>query len=154
MTKLEELFGILPTLTFHENDLSTEVYENFKTEVDISSRQYFNNPASRRNRTLETIFQNTWNGLVAEKYLIQEHGFVNDNQSYRDVKKNTIGTEIKTAVSSKSKQDSLDRLDNAKTKHDYVIFFRRKGKEYQIESLHQYDFDKNKYVQIESYCVY
>lgn len=153
MTKLEELFGILPTLTFHENDLSTEVYENLKTEVDISSRQYFNNPASRRDRTLETIFQNTWNGLVAEKYLIQAHGFINDNQSYRDLKKNTIGTEIKTAVSLKSRQDSLDRLNKAKTKHDYVIFFYRKGKEYKVQSLYQYNIDKNKYVLIEEYSV-
>ena len=155
MTKLEELFGLSPNLAFHENDLHPDVYENLVTEVDQKSKQYYSNPHSNGDRDLATIRFNTWTGMVAEKFLIQEHGFTQDHGKFRDLKKNLLQAEIKTATSEASKQRILNKLQNVrKTKYDHVIMFKRTGKSYSVESYHRYDHDKNKYVQIESYCVY
>ena len=155
MTKLEELFGISADLSFHENDLHQNVYLNLLTEVEEKSLQYFKSPYSNGGRSLETIYFNTWTGMVAEKYLIQEYGFKQDFGKYRDLEKNSRRAEIKTAANEESRNRILDKLQNVrKTKYENVIFFNRKGKQYRIESYYQYNFNEKKYVQIENYGVY
>lgn len=155
MTELEQLFGLPSDLTFHENDLHSDVYEKLVVEVDQKSKQYYSNPHSNGNRDLATIRSNTWTGMVAEKFLIQEHNFTQDYGKFRDLKKNGLQAEIKTAASEDSKKTILDKLQNVrKTKYDHVIMFKRTGKTYCVESYHRYDHIKQKYVQIESYCVF
>lgn len=154
MLIIEELFNISPQLSFHENDLSEETYASLKIEVEKLANQYYDSPFSRYGRTLDEIRINTWNGMVAEKYLIESHGFEQNLEKYRDLKKNTFKIEIKTSTTLNSKNKILKKLHTATTKHDHVLMFNRNGKEYQIESYHQYDPIKKEYNEIENYGVY
>lgn len=145
-TLVEERFGIDPNLEFTSDDLNEDVYNRLKKETEEKARQFFNNEASRRGRSLEVIEKNTWDGMVAEKYLIQELGMSNDPGMWRDLKIGKYRLEVKTFASVQSKYKTIMHLEeDRKTKYDHVVFFYRDGNKYKMDSYYTYDHDKGVY---------
>ena len=151
-TLVEERFGINPYLEFTSEDLNSDVYDRLKEETEEKAKQFFNNEASRRGRTLELIEKNTWDGMVAEKYLIQELGMADDPGMWRDLKVGDYRLEVKTFSSAQSKYNTIMHLENSrKTKYDHVVFFYREGNKYKMDSYYTYDHDKEVYVLEENF---
>ena len=60
--------------------------ERLERMVERESLAIFNSPLSRRNRDLETIKFSVRQGKVAELYLIENHGYMESNIKWHDLK--------------------------------------------------------------------
>ena len=81
------------------------------------SKKIFSKESTRRGRTLDVIYKANLQSQIAERRLIEEHGFVNDPRDFMDViyKGNTI--DVKTSVRSilATKNEIIDELSKRKT---------------------------------------
>lgn len=145
MTLVEERFGISPELTFTSDDLDKDVYENLVKEVEEKSKQFFNSEVSRRGRTLEHIRRNTWDGMVAEKFLIQKLDLIDDKGKWRDLKNSKYRLEVKTFATPEMKYEIILKLEKRKTKYDHVVMFYRQGNSYKTDSYYTYNWETEKY---------
>jgi len=90
-------------------------------------------------RSFETIVKNTYDGLFAEYYLVNQLEFKTDDHKWKDlVSANGIKTEVKTFAPG-GKQKHIEHLqNNRKTKYSFVIMFERTGKSYRFDSAWSY----------------
>jgi len=99
------------------------------------------------------VYNDTYNGLAAEHYMVEEYGYTNDDRKYKDLFA-PCGTsvEIKSGSSEETIQKHIETLTERKSwgpKYDisdYVICFLRDNKTYTCHSLWQWD--GNNYVKV------
>ena len=94
----------------------------------------------KNGRTDEQVYRDTYNGLAAERWLIEYRGYENVPEKYKDVKKNGVEVEVKTNTTDQKEQSQLMALTERKKSTwanvpDYVISFRRKADQYTVNRL-------------------
>jgi len=98
----------------------------------------------KKGRTDEQVYRDTYNGLAAERWLIEYHGYENIPEKYKDVKKDGVEVEVKTNTSDQTEESQLKALTERKKSTwanvpDHVISFRRKGDHYTVNRLMKWD---------------
>lgn len=100
-------------------------------------------PCSRR--TDKEVYYDTYNGLAAERYMIEVHGYKNDERKYKDLwSPCATSVEVKTAASIETLESQIASLKERKgwptaDISDYVVCFFRKNKSYTCHSLWQWN---------------
>ena len=150
--KIREIFGLNPQISFNKTDLSKDAMLALVEESTDLARKILNGTSSQdfggRQRTLSEIQLNTFDGLLAEHYLISNLGWSKDNGRWKDViSPNGIPVEIKTysSLSPSKKQAHINNLEKRKTKYEHVLMFKRTGGVYTYDSYWTFNKAKNKY---------
>ena len=101
-------------------------------------------------RSDDQIYNDTFNGLAAEHYMMDTYGYTNDDRKYKDLF-SPCGTsvEIKTAASEEGLQNQVNSLKERKNYpkewgfdiSDYVISFLRNGNDYVCHALWEWNGD-------------
>ena len=101
-------------------------------------------------RSEEQIYNDTFNGLAAEHYMMDTYDYTNDDRKYKDLF-SPCGTsvEIKTAASEEGLQNQVNSLKERKNypkewkfdNSDYVISFLRNGNDYVCHALWEWNGD-------------
>ena len=106
-------------------------------------------------------YENTYNGLAAEHYMMEHHDYINNLEDYQDVFSPCFTpVEIKSRVSVPYIHDALEELSERKEwkKPDgtlyakvpeYVIAFLRKGEEYMCHSFWTWNKENKKFECVE-----
>lgn len=109
---------------FHKNEVDKELLHE---SVMREAPGIYKNNNARRCRTWEEVYSDTEQGHVAELWLIQNAGFINDEEKYMDVKYNGETVEIKTSRKNENKIKTYVNLLNKKRSTmntaNYVIQF-------------------------------
>ena len=105
-------------------------------------------------RSDKEVYYDTYNGLAAERYMIEAHGYKNDKRKYKDLWSPCMtSVEIKSGASIETIESQLKALKERKSwgpKYDisdYVICFLRKNKSYTCHSL--WKWNGTEYVNVE-----
>lgn len=122
--------------TFELADIDLDQLEK---HVSLEYVKFLGDPDDKRSD--QQIYNDTYNGLAAERYMIEYHGYENDDRKYKDLFspcRNPV--EIKSAASLETMQKQLDSLKKRKgwglDIADYVICFLRDNKSYTCHSLY------------------
>ena len=96
-------------------------------------------------RSEEQIYNDTFNGLAAEHYMMDTYGYTNDDRKYKDLF-SPCGTsvEIKSSVSEEGLQNQINSLTERKSWadiSDYVVSFLRNGNDYVCHALWEWNGD-------------
>ncbi len=96
-----------------------------------------------------STYENTFNGMAAEHYMIEHYDYKNDPGDYKDVltpcKKEV---EIKSRIKEEYIYEEIEKLTDRKkwgTVADHVIAFLRKGEEYTCHSIWRWNDETNRY---------
>ena len=125
--------------TFELSDIDLDALEKHVSE---EYEKFLNNPNDTRSEN--QIYFDTYNGLAAEHYMIEEYGYTNDDRPYKDLFA-PCGTsvEVKSAAHLETLQRQLESLKERKgwgyDVADYVISFLRDDKSYTCHSLWQWN---------------
>lgn len=107
----------------------------------------YNKPSTRRDRTLENIVETVLYGHVAEKYLIDYHGFSDDPRPYKDVI-NTNGdpVEVKVTEGDYYVPYVLERAEKAASeswrkypKLLYIFIGNKNTLDYELHSIYEWN---------------
>ena len=134
--------------TFELSDIDLDVLEKHVAEEYV---KFLDNPNDSRPQ--KQIYFDTYNGLAAEHYMVEEYGYTNDDRPYKDVFSPCgISVEVKSAASEETLQGQIASLKERKSwgpKYDisdYVICFLRDNKSYTCHSLWQWN--GNDYIEV------
>lgn len=141
---------------FSRNDLTEESKKRITEEAIRITKGIIDGGVARdslqgRHRTFEDIQRDCENGLVAEQYLIQEHGYRDNPRMWHDViSPQDIEVEIKTFRYNyhQTKFEHILKLESRKTKYPHVVMFMRTEDVYTFDSYFKYNYDKNQYDQV------
>lgn len=107
---------------------------------------FLNNPKDRRSD--DQIYSDTFNGLAAEHYMMDNYDYSNDDRDYKDLFA-PCGTsvEIKTATTEQGILNQIQALKERKNYpkdwgfniSNYVVSFLRNGNDYVCHSLWEWD---------------
>lgn len=106
-------------------------------------------------RSEEQIYNDTFNGLAAEHYMMDTYGYTNDERKYKDLFSPCgVSVEIKTAASEEGLENQINSLKERKNYpkewgfdiSDYVISFLRNGNDYVCYML--WEWNGTDYVQV------
>ena len=125
--------------TFELADIDLDQLEK---HVSLEYVNFLDNPNDQR--TEQQIYYDTYNGLAAERYMIEYHGYENDDRKYKDLFspcRNSV--EIKSAASLETMQKQLSSLKERKgwglDIADYVVCFLRDNTSYTCHSLYMWN---------------
>lgn len=103
------------------------------------SRGIYNNPYTRRNRTLQEVIRMTLQGHILEQYLIDKHGFIDNTEMYMDlITPNDIKVDCKTIKKTSFNISYIDKIKND-------MINKNKKYNYNVKYLIIYIVDGNKY---------
>ena len=148
----------LNEVEFTRNDLTNESLTRIKEEAIRMTKGIIEGGVSRdslqgRHRTFEDIQRDCENGLVAEQYLIQEHGYRNNPKMWHDIiSPQDIEVEVKTFRYNytQTKFEHILKLEYKKTKYPHVVMFMRTEDVYTFDSYFKYNYEKEQYDQVPS----
>ncbi len=96
-------------------------------------------------RSEEQIYNDTFNGLAAEHYMMDTYGYTNDERKYKDLFSPCgVSVEIKTAASEEGLENQINSLTERKSWadiSDYVISFLRNENDYVCHALWEWNGD-------------
>ena len=96
-----------------------------------------------------STYENTYNGLAAEHYMMEHHDYINNLEDYQDLFSPCFTPiEIKSRVSVPYIHDALEELSERKKWAkipEYVIAFLRKGEEYMCHSFWIWNKENTKF---------
>ena len=124
--------------TFSIADLDIDKLEKHTLQEYVL---FLDNPKDKRSE--EQIYNDTFNGLAAEHYMMDTYGYTNDDRKYKDLFA-PCGTsvEIKTSVSEEGLLNQINSLTERKSWadiSDYVISFLRNGNDYACYALWEWN---------------
>lgn len=134
---------------FELADIDLDALEKHVSLEYVKFLEYEN--TKEKPRSEKQIYFDTYNGLAAEHYMIEKHGYSNDDRKFKDLfSPCNTEVEIKTAASEATLQKQLDSLKQRKgwgyDVANYVICFLRVNKTYTCHSL--WKFDGNDYIEV------
>ena len=146
----------LNEVKFTRNDLTEESEKRITEEAIKMTKGIIDGGISRdslqgRHRTFEDIQRDCENGLVAEQYLIQEHGYRNNPKMWHDIiSPQDIEVEIKTFRYNytQTKFEHILKLEYRKTKYPHVVMFMRTEDVYTFDSYFKYNYETEQYNQV------
>jgi hypothetical protein len=132
-------------------DFHIKIGDTFSiTDVDLDKLEkhtlqeyvlFLNKPKDKRSK--DQIYNDTFNGLAAEHYMMDTYGYTNDNRKYKDLfSPCRTSVEIKTATSEKRILKVISDLTERKSWaniSNYVIAFLRHGNDYVCHSLWEWN---------------
>tara|TARA_R110001632_G_scaffold43395_3_gene110240 strand:+ start:1053 stop:1514 length:462 start_codon:yes stop_codon:yes gene_type:complete len=132
-------------------DFHIQIGDTFSiTDVDLDKLEkhtlqeyvlFLNKPNDKRSK--DQIRSDTFNGLAAEHYMMDNYGYTNDNRKYKDLFSPCgKSVEIKTATSEERILKVIGQLTNRKSWagiSNYVIAFLRQGNDYVCHSLWEWN---------------
>ena len=102
---------------------------------------FLNKPNDKRSKN--QIYNDTFNGLAAEHYMMDTYDYTNDDRKYKDLFAPCgISVEIKTAASEEGLLNQINSLTKRKSWadiSDYVISFLRNGNDYVCHALWEWN---------------
>ena len=139
----------LSEVEFTRNDLTEESHNRIKEEAIKMTKGIIEGGVSRnslqgRPRTFQDIQRDCETGLVAEQYLIQEHGYRDNPKMWHDkISPQDVEVEIKTFRYNyiQTKFEHILKLEYRKTKYPHVIMFMRTEDVYTYDSYYQYNYE-------------
>ena len=136
--------------TFSIADLDLDKLEKHTLEEYVL---FLDNPKDKRSE--EQIYNDTFNGLAAEHYMMDTYGYTNDDRKYKDLfAPCNTSVEIKTAASEEGLLNQVNSLKERKNYpkkwgfdiSDYVISFLRNGNDYVCHTL--WEWNGTNYIQV------
>ena len=132
----------LSEVSFSRDDLTEESLTRIREEAIRMTKGIIDGGVSRnslqgRHRTFEDIQRDCENGLVAEQYLIQEHGYRDNPKMWHDI--------IFRYNYTQNKFEHILKLEYRKTIYPHVVMFMRTEGVYTFDSYFKYNYEKERY---------